>query len=124
MYNYAERYAERKDISLHVDPKFNSASLTAKYIVENNAEIIEIEIGGINLDSLLPLYRTPMLNHEISMASVDGSYYISDVPNEIGVSYIKSEVIKRKTKEMTLEEIEAALGYSVKIVNKKEVNND
>lgn len=118
MYNYAER----KDISLHIDPKSNSASLTAKYIVEDDSEIREIEICGIDLDSLLPLYRTPTLN--CNAYHMRNRYYISDINDEINVKNINANVIKRKTKEMTLEEIEAALGYSVKIVNKKEVNND
>ena len=93
------------------------------YEVENDAEVSEITIPK----ALLPIRQNscilnyPTVFHGIvdpPTIGLNDNIELALYKDEKGIYYTK-KVIKEKTHELTLDEIEKKLGYKVKIVNKK-----
>ena len=103
--------------------------ITAKYDLETDYDIREFTVERVPLplnnearidhmpDEELWFDNNPRM-HIYKRTIVDLGYGKIMVPNE-GRIFIKEEIIKGKTQELTLEEIEQKLGYKVKIVTKK-----
>lgn len=95
-------------------------SLDIKYEMETSSEIREFH---------LPKVRLPLKNDYFWVGTNYTGRYLLDCEVDVGFGTTKlnpddkdkfyyERVIKTKTKEMTLEEIEKKLGHKVKIVNK------
>lgn len=91
-----------------------------KYLVEDDSRVIEYHI---------PKVRIP-IEHALVLRNIDfndprHSSYILELPDrdliieETACVPFMTRLIKEKRKEMTLSEIEAILGYKIKIVNEK-----
>lgn len=105
-----------KNVKLNNDIYGYSLSLT--YNIESLGEISELHIPRVSL---------PFKEHDLTITR--SGYAYEDVSADVGFgmvrlmpgdagAYFTTKVIKTKTKEMTLEEIEKKLGHKVKIVNK------
>lgn len=106
------------DVKLNNDKYGYSLALT--YLIETLGEVTELHIPRLSL---------PFKEHNVSIerrgwdrcdvfADVFTDYLANRLlPGDDG-TYFTTKVIKTKTKEMTLEEIEKKLGHKVKIVNK------
>ena len=111
---------ELTDVSLHCD--VYGHYLSAKYRIEDNSSIRELDIPKIRLkinpgrveirhDDMS--YFTPRINMGF------GELPLDHYRDQVGV-YFTERVLEEKVHEMTLDEIEKKLGYKVKVVNKKE----
>lgn len=112
---------ELKALTLDYDKDFGYY-LSAKYRVEDEHSIREIDIPRIML-GVKPNFVAirqdgdPWIRSE---ADIGFGYCLLgsvDFGNGINTNFIE-HVLKEKTHEMTLDEIEKKLGYKVKIVNK------
>lgn len=90
----------------------------------------EDEHGNVDIVSVLdvpiPMYERPVIRQEFGMFP-DNYTIVNFGFGELVLSpesRFVSQRIHTATKEMTMEEIEAALGYSVKIVAEKEVKEN
>lgn len=115
-----------KDLKLHSaeNPKghYTSYYLSAVYEVEDDKQIKELTIPHL----ALPIFRVPIIRQEYDITDVslcaDLGFGVLDVMQDVvdGVSepvYYVEKLIKEKTQEMTLEEIEKILGHKVKIIS-------
>lgn len=104
------------DVKLNNDSYGYSLALT--YNIETLGEVTELHIPRVYL---------PFRNYNLTIERP--SYICDDMFADLGfgkvrllpgddTNYFTTKVIKTKTKEMTLEEIEKKLGHKVKIVNK------
>ena len=92
-------------------------SLALTYIIENLGEVTELHIPRVFLpfkDYNLTIERPCAYD---DMFADLGFGKVRLLPGD-DMNYFTTKVIKTKTKEMTLEEIEKKLGHKVKIVNK------
>ena len=108
-----------KNVKLHKDDTWGYY-LDVTYIIETLEDIREVNF---------PKLRLPIKSDSIIInRKIDDMYYIhSNVFADIGFgeqqlltkdgSYYTVKLLKTKTKEMTLSEIEKQLGHTVKIVN-------
>lgn len=116
--NTPDHKVELTDISLHCD--VYGHYLSAKYRIEDNSSIRELNIPKIRLK----------INHGfVEIKHEDGSCFtprinmgFGDLPldhyrDQVGV-YFTEKVLEEKVHEMTVDEIEKKLGYKVKIVSK------
>lgn len=105
-------------LKLNKDPYY---SLDIKYEMETSGEIKEFH---------LPNVRLPLKNDYFWIGTNHTGRYLIDCDVDVGFGTTKlnpddkgkfyyERVIKTKTKEMTLEEIEKKLGHKVKIVSDK-----
>ena len=110
-------------LDLQLNTEENGYFLSAKYRIEDDNSIRELDIPRIKL----PVYTNSMNivsdnhygNPEVSVDIGFGYCRLwRDCSREFPVYYTET-VIEEKTHEMTLDEIEQKLGYKVKIVNKK-----
>lgn len=95
--------------------------LGAKYRIEDENSIRELHIPKILLNvrpnNVIINYGEPCLRPEVDIGFGYMPLFYEDPRNK---AYCTEAVIKEKTHEMTLDEIEKKLGYKVKIVSKKE----
>ena len=107
-------------LKLRHDPVWGYV-LDATYQIENQSEILEYHIPKIRLN---------INEHSFKVSKREDPYFgaccwvadVGDGPKELICdntgNFWTERLIKTKTKEMTLEEIEKKLGHKVKIVNK------
>ena len=100
--------------------------LTAKYRVEDQHSIREVDIPKIrlNLNKEVVSIKTmhdPFGCHRVAHIDLGfGELPLDWDVNKDGQSYLFTEkILEEKYTEMTMDEIEKKLGYKVKIVNKK-----
>lgn len=95
-------------------------SLALTYQVETLDSVTELHIPRVELvlkDGFITIERKSSLLYGEEVDTDVGFGMTRLFPGDDG-SYFTTKVIKTKTKEMTLEEIEKKLGHKVKIVNK------
>lgn len=116
---------KNKDTKMRlVDVKLNNdkdgPSLALTYLVETLDEVTELHIPRVVLtlkDGHITI-REERRDYCCDLVTADVGFGMTHLlPGDDG-SYFTTKVIKTKTKEMTLEEIEKTLGHKVKIVNK------
>ena len=92
-------------------------SLALTYEVETLAEVQKVHFPRVQL-SIEPMEFVIEHSHGGFAPRVDFGFGMTSLfPGDDG-HYFTTEIVKTKTKEMTLEEIEKKLGHKVKIVNK------
>lgn len=120
-----DRKIELKGLKL--DKDIGGYFLSATYLIEDLDSIRELYVPNIRLpiwvkDTVINLRAEPM-GYFFAESTIDMGFgelplgKIKDTSCRKPV-FFKETVIKEKTKEMTLEEIEKKLGHKVKIVNK------
>lgn len=98
---------------LHNDKFGYTLALT--YRVESLDQVSEVHIPRV----VLPFKNDPItVEQNYTGAWIDVGFGMTPILTGTNGTYFTTKVIKEKTKEMTLEEIEKKLGHKVKIVNK------
>lgn len=104
--------------------------IKAVYEVETEHEVLETTFNKIEFP--LQSDHMPIIEREFIGSSCYPNRYCNciEVPDKLRLfnndkgACIQKNIIKNKVCEMTLEEIEKELGYSVKIISKGETTND
>lgn len=105
------------DLSLGHD-SFYGYYLSAKYRVEDEHSVRELEIPVIRLDispNYVAIRQEGLVCPEYEADIGFGYLSLARMPE---MPYYTERILEEKTHEMTLDEIEKKLGYKVKIVNK------
>lgn len=114
--------ANLKEAKLYLNPQTASYKINAVYEVEDDEEINQVCLIGIDISSIIPKHYLPYVVHNATIDNYDISRSYEVVTSielddkKIPINDIVIKTIKTKTKEMTIEEIEKALGHKIKIV--------
>ena len=113
-------------MELHLYGHSGQYYLSAKYRVENEKSVREIDIPKISL-GVMPDYLSIKQEGDGPYKDIRANLGFGWLPLEPSGrmnAYFTETVLEEKTHEMTLEEIEKKLGYKVKIVSKVEARDD
>lgn len=116
------KIANLKEAKLYLNSRTASYKINAVYEVEDDEEINQVYLNGIDISSIIPKHYLPCIVHNATIDNYDilRSYeVVSSIElddKKIPINDIIIKTIKTKTKEMTIEEIENALGHKIKIV--------
>ena len=96
--------------------------LTAKYRIENERSIYELDFPKIRMPVRLDHIAVERNDYDYPAVKIDLGFGYLPVIGDGGENpvYFTETVIEEKVHEMTMDELEKKLGYKVKIVNKKE----
>lgn len=118
--NNSKYKTELTHLEFNKEPDIGFYYLSAKYRIEDEGSIRELDF---------PVIQLPISCNHVAIGRDDGPTSVPKVDigfgfmplavaDPRGMIYFTEKVIKEKTHEMTLDEIEKKLGYKVKIVNK------